>query len=112
MRRSTGPKSVWSSKKIKEPDPKCRPRGPGVLEGERQVESSLATGEHPGRTTHEHGADPRLSGIPPAMIEKHAEVVPNGTSYTPGETTAPETQNSLGPLDCSVPIVAKASAPP
>ena len=38
-------------------------------------------------------------------------MTPKGTSYTPGRTTRPETQNSLVPVELSVPVAAYAGPP-
>src|SRR5215216_6380697 len=52
-----------------------------------------------------------LPATPPAISSSSRNVPPNGTSYNPGLATSPETQNSLGPVDFSVPILRYSSDP-
>src|SRR4030095_10274423 len=48
---------------------------------------------------------------PPAISSSSRSVTPCSTSYTPGRSTRPERQNSLGPVESGVPIRAYASPP-
>src|SRR4029077_4672057 len=48
---------------------------------------------------------------PPAGRTTSRNVGPNGTSYTPGLPTWPDTQNSLVPVDIPLPVRANASPP-
>src|SRR3954454_15790609 len=52
-----------------------------------------------------------FTGAAPASSRSDRSVAPNGSSYSPGRSTLPETQKSRVPVDDSVPMPVNASPP-
>ena len=100
--------STVSSKTMTTPEPSVAPtaRVPSKVSG---TSSSSGADEAPAAPPSRTACSGRPPGPRPPARAARAASSPNGTSYTPGRSTAPETQNSFVPVEPSVPIAANAA---